>query len=50
MLTYGTVFSGIDGFAVGFDRLGWDLRWQVERDEFCLDVLRHHWPELAALI
>lgn len=46
MLTYGTLFSGIDGFAVGFDRLGWDLRWQVEQDAFCLDVLRHHWPHV----
>lgn len=46
MLTYGTLFSGIDGFAVAFDRLGWNLRWQVERDPFCLEVLKRHWPDV----
>lgn len=43
-LTYGSLFSGIGGFDLGFDEAGLKGMWQVERDRDCSRVLRKHWP------
>lgn len=45
-LRYGSLFSGIGGFDLGFDRAGLECAWQVEIDRDCLDVLTRHWPEV----
>lgn len=45
-MTYGSLFSGIGGFDLGFDRAGMELRWQVEIDKHCNHVLRRHWPNV----
>lgn len=39
-----SLFSGIGGFDLGFDKAGFELAFQCENDEFCLSVLRKHWP------
>jgi DNA (cytosine-5)-methyltransferase 1 len=44
MLTVGSLFSGCGGFDLGFHRAGFEVRWQVEIDQDCLNVLTHHWP------
>jgi DNA (cytosine-5)-methyltransferase 1 len=44
MLTVGSLFAGIGGFDLGFERAGFELRWQVEIDPFCQAVLANHWP------
>lgn len=46
MLAYGSLFSGIEGFGLGFDRAGMRCAWQVEIDEFSRGVLAKHWPEI----
>jgi len=47
MLTFGSLFSGIGGFDLGFERAGMECKWQVEIDEACNKVLEKHWPNIA---
>lgn len=42
--TVGSLFSGIGGFDLGFERAGFEIKWQVEIDSFCQKVLEKHWP------
>ncbi len=43
-LTFGSLFAGIGGFDLGFERAGFVCKWQVEIDEYCQKVLSKHWP------
>ena len=46
MLTFGSLFAGIGGFDLGFERAGMKCLWQVEKDPFCQKVLAKHWPNV----
>lgn len=46
MLTVGSLFSGIGGLELGFERAGFEVRWQVEIDPWCRKVLTKHWPSV----
>lgn len=46
MLTFGSLFAGIGGFDLGFDRARMRCVWQVERDCQCLDLLAQKWPSV----
>ena len=43
-LTVGSLFAGIGGFDLGLERAGFEIKWQVEIDEWCRQVLTKHWP------
>lgn len=45
-LTYGSLFSGVGGFDLGFDRAGFRCAWQVEKDDKARAVLTKHWPDV----
>jgi DNA (cytosine-5)-methyltransferase 1 len=45
-LTVGSLFAGIGGFDLAAERVGWEVKWQVEIDPFCREVLAKHWPHV----
>jgi len=45
-MTVGSLFSGIGGFDLGLERAGMEIRFQVEIDPFCQQVLAKHWPNV----
>lgn len=42
----GSLFAGIGGFDIGFEKSGWECAWQVEWDKNCQKVLSHQWPNV----
>lgn len=45
-MTVGSLFAGIGGFDLGFERAGFEIKWQVEIDPLCRQVLAKHWPHV----
>lgn len=43
-LTFGSLFAGIGGIDLGFERAGMACKWQVEIEPYCQKVLAKHWP------
>ncbi len=43
-LRVASFFSGIGGFDLGFERAGCQVIFQCEKNSFCQQVLRKHWP------
>jgi DNA (cytosine-5)-methyltransferase 1 len=42
----GSLFAGIGGFDLGFERAGFKTSWQVEIDPYCQKVLAKNFPEV----
>lgn len=45
-MTFGSLFAGIGGFDLGFERAGMRCAWQVEIDDYANRVLKKHWPDV----
>ena len=48
-LRYLSLFSGVGGFDLGFDRAGMICAGQVEIDDYCRRVLAKHWPDVKRM-
>lgn len=46
LITFGSLFAGIGGFDLGFERAGMQCKWQVEIDDYATKVLEKHWPNV----
>lgn len=46
MLTFGSLFTGVGGFDLGFERAGMKCVWQCEIDKFANQVLNRRWKEV----
>jgi len=44
-LTHGSLFSGIGGFDLAAEWMGWDNKFHCEWNEFGQKVLHYYWPE-----
>lgn len=44
--TFASLFSGIGGFDLGFERAGFEITFQCEIDEFCQSILKTQWPNV----
>ncbi len=45
-MRFGSLFAGVGGFDLGFERAGMTCAWQVEIDPYCRKVLEKHWPNV----
>jgi site-specific DNA-cytosine methylase len=45
-VTFGSLFAGIGGIDLGFERCGMKCRWQVEINDYAQKVLAKHWPKV----
>lgn len=43
-MTHGSLFSGIGGFDLASDWMGWKNVFHCEMDSFCNKVLKYYWP------
>lgn len=44
-----SLFSGVGGFDLGFEREGFEICWQSENDPYASRVLARHWPLIENL-
>ena len=45
-LSFGSLFAGIGGLDLGFERAGLVCKWQVEINPYAQKVLAKHWPKV----
>jgi DNA (cytosine-5)-methyltransferase 1 len=45
-LSVNSFFSGIGGFDLGFEKVGFEVIYQCEINNFCRQILEKHWPHI----
>lgn len=48
-LTFGSLFTGIGGLDLGFERAGMRCLWQSEVNPYCIEILKKNWPSVLQL-
>ena len=49
MITHGSLFSGIGGFDLASEMMGWKNVFHCENNTFCQQVLKYYWPDSDSL-
>lgn len=44
-MTHGSLFSGIGGFDISAEWMGWENKFHCENNSFCQRVLKYYWPD-----
>lgn len=44
-MTHGSLFSGMGGFDLAAEWMGWENVFHCEKNEFCQKILKYYWPE-----
>jgi len=47
-LNHGSLFSGIGGFDLASELMGWDNKFHCEWEDFPRKILKHYWPEAVS--
>jgi DNA (cytosine-5)-methyltransferase 1 len=47
-MTHGSLFSGIGGFDLAAEWMGWENKFHCEWNEFCKKILKHYWPDATS--
>lgn len=47
-MRHGSLFSGIGGFDLAAEWMGWDNIFHCEKNDFCKKVLKYYWPNLIS--
>ena len=45
LFTHGSLFSGIGGFDLAAEWMGWENVFHCEWDKFCLKILKNYWSK-----
>jgi site-specific DNA-cytosine methylase len=49
IIRHGSIFSGIGGFDLAAEWVGWKTAFHCEIDDFCNKVLEYYWPDAEAI-
>lgn len=49
-MTHGSLFSGIGGFDLAAEWMGWENKFQCEWNEFAQKILKYYWPEAEIFV
>ena len=44
-MIHGSLFTGLGGFNIASDEIGWETIFNCEIDKFCQRVLKYYWPD-----
>jgi len=44
-MTHGSLFSGIGGFELAAEWMGWENKFNCEINPFCQKILNHYWKD-----
>jgi DNA (cytosine-5)-methyltransferase 1 len=47
-MTHGSLFSGIGGFDLAAEWMGWENKFHCEWNEFCKKILKYYWPHATS--
>lgn len=48
VLVHGSLFSGIGGFDLAAEWMGWENAFHCEWNQFCQTILKHYWPNATS--